>query len=560
MAVIGVCIATREATHQKKSRRCDVLENNEVKLGYELGTDSMVSIPQSHLIVTGISHRSGKTTSLQALIKRSGKKAIVFTTKIGEAGFTEGKVIAPYLVEKSDWMFVEKLFEATLKEKFKFERGWTMEVCKGTKCLKDVKRNIDTKLKNDRLNQISKNVYISLSAYLEIILQHMGDTKFSKILQLHEGINIMDLENFKEEIQSLVIKSVLETILTDFKDTIVVIPEAWKFLPQGKGNPCKYAAESFIRQGATNGNFMWIDSQDMAGVDKGILKQVSTWILGLQQERNEVEHTLDQIPLPKQQRPVADNIMTLQLGQFYVCTPNFTKKTYVQPAWVDDETAICISKGLKNVDELVKPQTNIEYDTEVKKKPDEKKEIKVDNIKPIEIKMLEAAKDCTGAVLVRAEENVMQEELQQLKPEIPNQNKPQLDIEVLAQRVVEILTSSEVSKALDKKIMINQTKQKILEEINWLNADEKRVLVYLELQQKGIGINEISEQCLRREKIYTMFKRLEGIGTAKYDSKKNLCSSTLKEKVRNALAQYKLKENEIEQVYESILKDVAENG
>jgi hypothetical protein len=63
-----------------------------VKLGYEIKTGKEVSVKPSHLIVTGITQLSGKTTTLEALIKRSGLKAVIFKTKIGEKSFTEGEI------------------------------------------------------------------------------------------------------------------------------------------------------------------------------------------------------------------------------------------------------------------------------------------------------------------------------------------------------------------------------------------------------------------------------------------------------------------------------------
>ena len=60
---------------------------NEILLGYEIKTAKPVKIKPSHLIVTGVTQLSGKTTTLETLIKRSGLKAIVFKTKIGERSF-----------------------------------------------------------------------------------------------------------------------------------------------------------------------------------------------------------------------------------------------------------------------------------------------------------------------------------------------------------------------------------------------------------------------------------------------------------------------------------------
>jgi hypothetical protein len=155
----------------------------------------------------------------------------------------------------------------------------------------------------------------------------------------------MDLENLSTEVQSLIIRSTLDYVLNNEKGVIVVIPESWKFLPENRGNPVKQIAEEFIRQGATRKNFLYLDSQDIAGTSKAILKQVANWCLGLQVEINEVQHTLEQIPLPKNLKPKEDEIMTLKIGHFILCNPYFTKKIYVCPAWLNEETAKKIALG-----------------------------------------------------------------------------------------------------------------------------------------------------------------------------------------------------------------------
>lgn len=312
--------------------------SEKILLGYEVKTAEQVSIKPSHMIVTGLTQLSGKTTTLEAMIKRSGLRAIAFKTKVGETGFSEGFIIRPFFQEKSDWQYVESLIEATMKERMRFERNWIIRASKGTKSLKEVFENCQ-QLERQARGGLEKGIYTNLIAYLELILPQMEKTEFSKELRLKDGVNIMDLEKLSDEVQSLVIRSVIEYVLKNETNTIVIIPEAWKFLPQDRGSPVKYAAEAFIRQGATNKNFLWIDSQDIAGVDKTILKQVANWVLGLQTEKNEVQHTLDQIPLPKAMKPDADEIMTLKIGHFIVCNPDFTKKVYVVPSWLDDETA-----------------------------------------------------------------------------------------------------------------------------------------------------------------------------------------------------------------------------
>ena len=327
----------------------------QIHLGYEITSGDPVGISPSHIIVTGVTQLSGKTTTLEALIHRSKFKAVVFKTKPGEQGFNEGNLIPPYFKEKADWQYVSSLLEATLKEKLKFERSWIMTACKGTSSLLEVKRNIEQQLSNPKLRDLHRSVYTTLDEYFNLILPQLSVISFSHSLDLQAGVNIMDLTKVKDEIQSLVIRSTLEVVLKEMHDTIVVMPEAWKFLPQDRGNPCKQAAEEFIRQGATNHNYLWIDSQDIAGVDKTPLKSVSTWVLGLQSELNEVRHTLNQMPISKRLRPKEDEIMTLPLGHFFFCSPAGSKKVYVQPAWLDGKIAKAIAMGKEDIKNINKP-------------------------------------------------------------------------------------------------------------------------------------------------------------------------------------------------------------
>lgn len=232
----------------------------DIKLGYEIGTGKKVSVKNSHLIVTGVTQLSGKTTTLEALIKRSGLKAIVFKTKVGERGFNEGTLIPPYFRERFDWEYVLSLLEATMKERLKFQRSWVIRACETATSLVEVKNNIDESLANPKMRSLDRSVLTELQAFFNKVLPQLQYANFSRTLEFRDGINIMDLEQFSSEIQSLVIRSVLETVLKDFKNTIIVVPECWKFLPQTRGSPVKQSAEEFIRQGATNNNFMWIDS------------------------------------------------------------------------------------------------------------------------------------------------------------------------------------------------------------------------------------------------------------------------------------------------------------
>jgi hypothetical protein len=92
------------------------------------------------------------------------------------------------------------------------------------------------------------------------------------------------------------------------------------------------------------GNYLWLDSQDIAGVDKIILKSVPVWILGVQRESNEIKRTLAQIPASVKKPKPAD-VATLELGQFVACFGKHSITTYVQPAWMNDAQAQQVATG-----------------------------------------------------------------------------------------------------------------------------------------------------------------------------------------------------------------------
>ena len=351
-----------------------------IKLGYEVKTGKEVGIKPSHLIVTGITQLSGKTTTLEALIKRSGLKAVIFKTKIGEKSFTEGTEVAPFFRDRSDYEFVKSLIEAYAKEKLFLEKGTLMRLCKGSNSLIDIKKRVDDELASGKLRGLKEEIHTRLQHYLENLIPQIQYANLSKTLDIREGINIMNLERFSEEAQSLIIQSVADEVLKTMKGVIMVIPEAWKFIPQKYNNPCKRVVESYIRQGATNQNFIWIDSQDMAGVDKAPLKQISTWILGYQAERNEVEHTLDQISLPKKMKPKEEEIMSLKKGHFFLSSYEGVFSVYVQPSWLSDEDAIKIAKGKLDVDKIEAPDNLTPYSRPIEREQG-KVEIRLDDSK-----------------------------------------------------------------------------------------------------------------------------------------------------------------------------------
>jgi hypothetical protein len=327
-----------------------------INLGYEVGSGKPIAIPLKHVVVTGQTQESGKTTTLEAMVARSGVKAVAFIAKRGEGSFSDARTIPPYFREQADWQFVASILEASRGEKLKFERAWIIRASKGARTLADVQRNVRKALETAK--GLSADVYLTLDAYLEAVVPQIDRIKWATSVKLSPGINVMDLTKLNVEMQHLVIRSTIDWVLNNETHTVVVVPEAWKFIPQGRGTPVKLAAESFIRQSAGLKNYLWLDSQDIAGVEKIILKSVPLWIVGVQRESNEVKRTLAQIPSGIK-KPKADDIATLGIGEFYVCHGKCTSKVYVQPKWMDETTAHRIATG-KQADIPAAPKTKVQ--------------------------------------------------------------------------------------------------------------------------------------------------------------------------------------------------------
>ena len=560
-----------------------------IKLGYEIETGKQIDIQPSHLIVTGVTQLSGKTTTLEALIKRSGLKAIIFKTKIGEKSFTEGTEVAPFFRDRSDYEFVRSLIEAYAKEKLFLEKGTLMMLCKGSASLIEIKNKVDERLAEGKLRGLKEEIHIRLQHYLENLIPQIQYANLSKTLDVHEGINIMNLERFSEEAQSLIIQSVADEVLKTMKDVIIVIPEAWKFLPQKYNNPCKRVVESYIRQGATNHNYIWIDSQDMAGGDKIPLKQISTWILGYQSERNEVKHTLDQISIPKKSKPKEDEIMGLRKGHFYLSCYEGFNKVYVQPIWLEDEDAIKISKGKLNIDEVKPPESLTPLSIAPRQENKESVEIKFDD-SGIKKEIIELRNDFFDKIQELQtyqqnqaekiyklesepkqeinEEELISKLLQKMPTNNHNSTSVSIDEESIISKVLARVPQGEsvvytVEPLLKiKKDFLEEAKNKILNDISQLNDDSKKALKYMESVARGIKANELISKCFlqkdggsARVKASNTFKSLFEIEVIRKD-RGGTNFPRLKDKIKDLLENHEAKPEEIDQVYNHILMEM----
>src|SRR6267142_510065 len=367
-----------------------------IHLGYVVGTGEPVEIPLRHTAVTGQTQESGKTTTLEGLISRSGLQAVAYVTKRGESSFHVMHPIAPYFQERADWKFVQSLLEASTETKLKFEQSWIMRASEGARTLQDVRNNIHkflsgvrdtrptkqrrgTEVKERWLQKpargLSGDVYYVLNKYLDDIMPQLASLPYSTELELAAGLNVMDLRDYEFPLQSLVIRSVLDWTRLYGKDTINLIPEAWKFAPKQKGSPVRQSAEELIREGGALKNFLWIDSQDLAGVADVLMRQVGVWLFGVQRAKHEIERALDHMPegLPAR-RPRPADIAMLQKGQFYVCFGREMYKVYVQPAWMTAAHAEAIARGEEEVESAREILKEYASEHKAKSSPREKRE------------------------------------------------------------------------------------------------------------------------------------------------------------------------------------------
>jgi len=350
-----------------------------ILLGWEIGTGKRVEIPETgHLAWFGQTQLSGKTTALEAIAFRGALRAVAFITKQGEGGFLTGRMIPPYFSEPTNdeeqplWRWVKSILEASQQRKMNFEESWIIRACEDprqAKTLADVHANIKSllggeggyiekgrgkkkkkewKYSRKPVSGMNAGIYTSLKAYFDIVMPQLARLPYTKKLELGPGLNVMDLRDYAMETQALVIRSVMEWVYQHEKNVRVIVPEAQDFVPQGKNSPVKMACETLVRKAGANKNFMWLDSQDMAAVDKFALRACSIVGIGVQTEMHEIDRSLATMFTPTL-KPV--DVARLKIGEFFVRTSEArVQKCYVQPAWMDSELhAQAIARGEETV-------------------------------------------------------------------------------------------------------------------------------------------------------------------------------------------------------------------
>lgn len=340
------------------------------EIGYEIGSGERIDAVLHHLFISGVTQHSGKTTSLEAFVSRVARRTLVFRCGRGEIGFDDATRIPPFFRERTDWQFVEGVLSAHLREKMKFYRGEIIKAVRGAKRLEDVHKNIETKLavfEKKKPDAFVTKIYIELDQYFREVIPEVRKLAFSKTLELRDGMNLIDLEGIKLTTQQLIIASCVDRIMEEMRDVIIVIPEAWQMIPQDRGSPVKLSVENMIRQGAKIGNYVWLDSQQLTGIDLDILRNVDIWLFGRQTLDREKERVAKMIP---GKRVTSDQMHFLTVGQFWLVQYNEKVKfVYVRPSWLPDDIAKMVAMRRLKVEETVRhkpePRTRNEEDDDM---------------------------------------------------------------------------------------------------------------------------------------------------------------------------------------------------
>jgi hypothetical protein len=318
---------------------------------YKAGTGERVGLPLGHLAAFGVTELSGKTTLIEAAIMAAQYRGLTFRTKRGELGFEGATRLPIYFEDKglTHWKNLEGLMSATFNERIEREPGIRyaiQTVCKrptDAETLEEILERAREKQQEFKAGTFKEEVFGKLVNYLEEVLPQLRRTPYTDELQIGEtGLYVMDLVGLSDEMQNLIIASVLRKIYSDISDVIVVLPEVAKFIPSGTGSPVKWMFNRLVSEGRSVGDYVWLDGQNLKSVDKQPLRNIDTRLFGRQPDAYEIKEMLRMLPGEKL-RP--EQIMRLKVGHFYAKLRDDIVLVYARPYWLPIDIAVKVARG-----------------------------------------------------------------------------------------------------------------------------------------------------------------------------------------------------------------------
>jgi hypothetical protein len=309
-----------------------------------------VEIEPFHYAIVGQTQFSGKTTLLKRLAawaEELGFRVLIMDTKEtveDYAGF--GREVPVCLRETTDSFVLIGLLESMFRRRLTPYYATLSRITEGAKGFQDIiqrAREMESKTKSSWLRDACRVLY----DLLERLQAETSKVKTVPTLQLHEGINRMVINDFSLEAQQLIVKNAFDDALRKYKrNLILVLDEAFKFIPEGYSSPATRAVMQVITQGAKTGLYTWISTQFLAVTSKDPLKACAIKFLGTQDHITEVKHTLDLIPEARG-RFTKDDIMKLKLGHWILVRkrPPDVRVVYALPFGVPSHVGRKVAVG-----------------------------------------------------------------------------------------------------------------------------------------------------------------------------------------------------------------------
>lgn len=319
---------------------------------YKVGSGEPVDLPLHHMIVFGMTEFSGKTTMIEAAISASGYRGLTFRAKRGELGFEGAKKIPIFFDDRGlvTWRNLIGLMTAMFSDKIDREPGVKyaiQTVCKRptqAKTLREIYERAKQKQSEEKPGSFKEEVFGKLVNYLEEVIPELEKIHYTDKLELgNEGLYMMDLEGLSDAVKNLIIASTARKIYTDLSNIICVIPEVKKYIPAKIGTPVKWVITLILSEGRSVGNYVWLDTQNMKGIDKEPPRNIDIRLFGRQPDAYEIRELQKALPM-EPDPPSVKEMMTLDVGQFYAKLKNEFVKVYARPVWLPEEIAVRVAK------------------------------------------------------------------------------------------------------------------------------------------------------------------------------------------------------------------------
>jgi len=323
-------------------------------------TDFLFSVPSGepvtlepfHYAIIGQTQFSGKTTLIKRLsewVAAQGYMVLVFDTKETEADYAGfGEEVPVCLRETTDSFVLIGLLESMFRRRLTPYYATLSRLTEAAKGFDDIiarAKELEARTKSSWLKDACRVLY----DLLERLRNETAKVETVPQLKLYPGINRMVINDFSLEAQQLIVKNAFEDALTLYKRKLVlVIDEAFKFIPQGYSSAATRAIMNLMTQGAKTGLFGWISTQFLAVTDKDPLKACAVKFLGTQDHITEVRHTLDLIPEARGKFST-DDIMKLKLGHWVLVRkrPAFVGVVYALPVDVPTSIGVEVARGIR---------------------------------------------------------------------------------------------------------------------------------------------------------------------------------------------------------------------